>query len=112
MEYVDIDKMIYRESTTIMGFEIPGAWYNLPPVDYISIFNAGVKSTFFSRSGEYTNHSKEMQVNFIYDTNKKLTAFVAKNKDEAIAKAKEFAQKLGGIRILDATQKPFVWIED
>ncbi len=110
MEYVDIEKKIYRESSTFFRFEIPGVWMELPSIDYISIFRASIKSTFFSRSGERSSTSKELQVNFIFNKNKKITAFIAKDKEQATAVAKLYAEKLGGLRILDATKKPFEWI--
>lgn len=110
MNYVDIDKKLYRESSSFFGFEIPRGWVKLPEIEYISVFRASIKSSLFSRSGERTSHTKELQVNFIYDKNKKITAFIAKDKEEAITKAKEYATKLDGLKILDATQKPFEWI--
>lgn len=111
MEYVDLDKKIYRESSSFFGFEIPGVWMELPPIDYISIFRASIKSTFFSRSGEHTSTNKEWQVNFIFNKNNKITAFVAKDKEQAIAVAKGYAKKMDDLRVLDATQKPFEWLD-
>lgn len=111
MVLIDIETKQYRESYSILWFQIPGGWMPLPEIDYISIFNARIKSTFRSRGTESNILLREMQINFIYGKNKVITAYIAKDKDEATKMAKHYAVKLGGKRVLDATQKPFMWMD-
>lgn len=113
MVLVDMEHKQYREAYSLLWFEVPGGWLPLPEIEYISVFSAKIRSTFRSRWGNETNIMlKEIQVNFIHGKNKVIKAYKAEEKDDAIAVAKQFSVALGGKRILDATQKPFVWLDE
>ncbi len=70
-----------------------------------------MKSTFYTRAREQTMYTYETQVNFVKDKTVN-TVFTAKNKEQAILVAKKFSVQLQGVKILDATQSPFVWLSE
>lgn len=112
MKYLDLENKRYRTSFYVFGFEVPTSWKPLPEIEYISVFNASVKTAMFSRGrGEVTSHSKEIQVNLVYNKREIITAQTFDDKEGAISLAREIASQLGGVNILDATQKLFVWLD-
>lgn len=112
MEYLDLKNKRYRTSFNMFGFEVPTSWKPLPAIEYISVFKATVKSAHFSRTGERNSFSKETQINLIYNEREVITAHTIDDEAKAIIMAKEIAKQLGGIKVLNATQKPFVWLDE
>lgn len=98
-----------REASSLFGF-ISGGWTPLPEFEYVSVFRARVASTMNSRISQSTIRVEEVQVNLVYPKNKKIEAANFENTEKAFAAARYFSQKLD-LKILDATQKPFVWLE-
>jgi hypothetical protein len=99
----------YREANSIFGM-VSGAWKPLPAFEYVSVFKCRISSTMNSRASQSTIKVEEIQVNLVYPKNKKLEAANFERSEKAFAAAQYFSQKLD-LKILDATQKPFVWLD-
>lgn len=111
MVEVDLENKSYRISSKFLGIKFPGAWYTIPNYEYISVFKAKERSTFFSRAGERTMYTYEIKVNFVKGE-EVTTVYTAKNEEQGFEIAQEFAQQLGEVRILDSTQSPVMWLDE
>lgn len=106
---VDIETKNFRVNRKWLGFKITGIWRLIPPHDYISVFNARIRSTFFSKAGERTIYTVEHQVNAVKE--KEITTlYEAKSEEQAREIASEIVKKLGEGKFLDTTQKPPKWV--
>ena len=105
---IDPKKKIYRETISIFGF-LFGKWKDLPDIEYVSVFKTK-QTTRVWVSTASTNVTKTLiKVNLFYNTNQKITAFVADSIDEAFEVAKDIAEVLN-IDILDATERDSKWL--
>ncbi len=108
---IDFEGKKYRESRYLFGIFIYGAWAPFPEFEYVSVFNARISNTFSSRANQSTITVEELQVNLVYNKNRRITVCVLPDKEKAFAASIYFSQKLGGIRRLNATVKPFEWLD-
>ncbi|HYG14745.1 MAG TPA: hypothetical protein VEC12_03260 [Bacteroidia bacterium] len=101
----------YRETMTLFGMPV-NRWKPIPPFEYVSVFTAKMVSTVNTRvhSGNFTG--EEVQVNLVYPKNKKITAASIDSKMKAFDLATYFSVRLDNLRVLDATQRPFVWLDE
>lgn len=107
---VDAKRKNFRVNKKFLGIKITGFWRYIPHHDYISVFNARIRSTFFSRAGERTMYTVEHQVNAV--KGKEITTmYEADSEEQAKEIAETLAKELGEGRFLDATQKPPQWVE-
>ncbi len=101
-----------REARTLFGIHVYGSWVDLPDFEYVSVFTAQINNTYASRGSQSTIVTKELQINLVYNSNQRLTACTMPDKETALLAAKYFASKLGDLRILNATKKPFEWLDE
>lgn len=113
MVEVDLKNKTYRVSTKFLGVKFPGVWYTLPKYEYISVFKTNGWSVSMNnrRGGVKIIYTYEIRVNFV--KNKEVnTVFETSIKKQAFKVAKEFAELLGGVRILDSTKIPVKWLDE
>lgn len=101
-----------REKRTLLGIQVYGNWTKFPDFEYVSIFNARISTSYASRGSQSTVVVAELQLNLVYNTNRRLTACIMPDMETALVAAEYFARNLGNLRILNATQKPFVWLDE
>lgn len=104
---IDIEHNKYRYAVDFCGFNL-GPWKKLPEIEYVSVFVANYRSC--SQGGDDSKGFKKLEVNLIYSRNKRLNVWVGSDKEAAFEAAKYLSKNLN-IRLLDATQKPFVWLD-
>jgi hypothetical protein len=105
---IDFKNKMYRLGTDAFGYTM-GKWDVLPNIEYISVFagNYSVRS----QNRDYYDTFEKIEINLIYSSNKKLNVWIGDDKDKAIAAAKFIAQNLN-LRVLDATQREFEWLDE
>lgn len=111
LEY-DFKKKQLREARYLFGIFIYGNWQAFPQFDYVSVFNERTNSTYNSIGSSNSIVVEELQVNLVYNKNRRYTICVMPDIDTALLAADYFAHKLGGLRILDATKRPFEWVDE
>jgi hypothetical protein len=109
---IDFEKKLTREARYLFGINVYGTWDKLPQFDYVSVFNERVNNSFSSIGSQSSIVVEELQINLVYNTNRRLTTCTMPDKETALLAAKYFSSKLGDLRILDATQKPFEWLDE
>lgn len=104
---IDIERKKYRYAVDFCSFNF-GAWKELPNIEYVSVFVAKYRSG--SQGGDDSRAFRKLKVNLVHSRNKRLNVWIGSDKDAAFAAAKYLSESLN-IRLLDATQKPFVWLD-
>lgn len=102
-------KRLYREINAF-GPQSFGEWKDLPPIEYISVFQVNLVSAVYGRSGASVSTKKKVyQVNLITNKNRRLRLLETENIDEAFQFAKEYAAYLD-LKIWDASTKEAKWL--
>lgn len=104
---IDFATKKYRYAIDFCGFNF-GQWLDLPPIEYVSVFVAKYRSG--SQGGNDSKQFKKLEINLIYPTNKRLNVWIGNDIDNAFEAAR-FLSKSLDVKILNATKKPFVWLE-
>jgi hypothetical protein len=104
---IDIEQKKYRYAIDFCGFNM-GPWKELPNIEYVSVFVAKYRSG--SQGGDDSKGFRKLEVNLIHSRNKRLNVWIGNDKDDAFEAAKYLSKNLN-IRLLDATQKPFEWLD-
>jgi hypothetical protein len=108
---INFQEKFYR-NVSIIGPQSFGKWMPLPELGYISLFKTNLVYTATGRSGtSVSQKSSIIQVSLVGTENQKIKVYEGKDKNEAIAKAKEFS-KLFNIDIWDATIRPADWFRE
>lgn len=105
---IDFTHNKYRYAIDVLGFDF-GPWQDLPEIEYVSVFVAKYRNG--SQGGEDDKGFRKLEVNLIYGRNRRMNVWVGTNKQAAFAAAEYIAENLN-VRLLDATQKPFVWLDE
>lgn len=105
---IDFKNNKYRYAIDFCGFNF-GAWKELPDVEYVSVFVAKYRSG--SQGGDDSTSFRKLEANLIHSRNKRLNVWIGNDKEAAFEAAKYLSKNLN-IRLLDATQKPFVWLDE
>lgn len=95
---VDFAKNQFRYLYVVFSIKVSLGWRNLPNVEYISVLKNAKEA--------------EITVSMVLNKNNKIVVAELKNKEHAFSAADYFAQNLGNIRILDATVRPFAWLNE
>jgi hypothetical protein len=108
---VDTKRLEYRYAFFIAGFNF-GKWEKLPPVQFISVFKAIYINRKHRPDSEFNLNEpyEKIEVNLVMDDKNKINVWLGNNKKKAFYAAKILSKKLN-LKILDATQKPFVWLD-
>lgn len=104
---IDIEHNKYRYAIDFCGFNM-GPWKELPNIEYVSVFVAKYRSG--SQGGDDSRGFRKLEVNLIHSRNKRLNVWIGNDKEAAFEAAKYLSKNLN-IRLLDATQKPFEWLD-
>lgn len=106
---IDTEAKKFRHVISLPGIKY-GKWNYLPPLDYISV--RGIIYSRLKRNPVNDNYSrtKKLQVNLVSTDKDLLTVWEGEDNEEAFAAAKFLAQNLT-LKILNATQSPFEWME-
>lgn len=94
---IDFKTKKYRYLYSVFGLSISLGYKDLPAIEYVSVLKEANKN--------------EIEVNLIYGKTKRIETGEFTKKDEAISSGVYFSRKLDGLRILDATVRPFEWID-
>ncbi len=105
---IDFINNKYRIGTDFLGTTI-GEWEELPKIEYVSVFAAVYRSG--SQGGDDSQVFKKLEINLVYARNKKLNVWVGDDKYAAIEAAKFIGENLN-LRVLDATQRDFIWLDE
>jgi|GEM_PF-5367594 len=105
---IDLHLKMYREPFIFFNTKL-GNWEDLPDLAYISIFGAvkGQNMTFVAVQGSV--RYSEMEVNLIYNKNRRLNIFLTEDYNKALEVAKLFSRELR-LEILDASTKEKQWL--
>lgn len=98
----------YRYAFTILNYRL-GNWEPLPAFESISIFSARKTQEMAAGSQMGAASYSELEVNLVYNKNRRLTVYTTKDFNKALHIAEEFAEKFK-LRIYDATQREGKWI--
>lgn len=104
---IDFINNKYRLGTDIFGTTM-GKWEDLPAVEYISVFAATYRNGL--EGVDDRAFFKKLEINLVYARNKKLNVWVGDDKFKAIEAAKFIGENLN-LRVLDATQREFIWLD-
>ena len=106
---INFREKTYRYITSFGIFDF-GKWNELPTLKLISVFKLNISSSFFSRSGRSTTKSDTVvQVNLVYQDNKRIRLFETDKPKEAFSFASQVAPLLN-LRVWDATEKEGKWV--
>lgn len=94
---IDFKTKKYRYLYSVFGASISLGFRDLPAIEYVSVLKEVNKS--------------EIEVNLIYGKTKRIETGEFTKKEEAMSAGVYFSRKLEGLRILDATVRPFEWVE-
>ena len=95
---IDFNTKKYRYLYIVFGVKASLGWKPLPEVEYISVLKE-IKA-------------QEIELNLIYSKTKKIQVAELKDKEQAFYAAQFFAHNMAGIRVLDATVRPFAWVNE
>lgn len=98
-----------KNGMTFFGRQF-GQWEPLPSFESISIFSAKKSQDMAVDSQFATVTFTEIEVNLVYNKNRRLTVFTTKDFNKALNIAQLFADKLA-LRIYDATQREGKWLD-
>lgn len=102
--------MRYKEGMSIFGNHF-GKWKSFPNFEYISMFTASKRQELSVQSQMSSTKITEIDVNLIYNANRRLTVFSNNDYQEAYSVAKLFSDKLS-LKIYDATNREGVWLDE
>ena len=105
---IDLNNKKFRNTFDLFSLSF-GKWNNLPKVEYISVFKTRESSVLRAITAETVVKNEIIKINLFYDSNKKITAYVTQNKEDAFKKAKEISVILD-VDILDATEREYKWL--
>ncbi len=109
---IDFATKMCRLGIDFMGFTF-GKWKPLPTIEYISVFRKQYRNNSFEDSGElhWDETFEKVEVNLILNRRETLNVWVGDDKLKAIEAAKFIGKKLN-LRVLDATQREFIWLDE
>lgn len=94
---IDFNTQKHRYLYIVFGVKTSLGWKSLPEVEYVSVLKE-IKA-------------EEIEINLIYSKTKKMKVAELKDKEQAFSTAQYFAHNLGNVRVLDATVRPFAWVD-
>jgi hypothetical protein len=109
---IDFNTKMCRLGVDYFGFTV-GQWIPLPQAEYVSVFKKQYSNTKFEDGGglNWNDTFDRIEVNLVLNRKETITAWVGNNKAEAMKAAKFIAKNLE-LRVLDATQREFVWLDE
>lgn len=108
---INTDKKLYRKFNSLFGLYY-ARWKPLPDIEYINVKRAiyTKQINFKHFAPVYSQTDKLYEVNFILSENYIFNVWTGATEETAFNTAIMLGARLN-IKILDATQKPFVWVE-
>ena len=112
---IKLEERKYRTFTSFFGIEF-GIWKDLPKIEYISVFKTtetksakGIMMSPLGTPNQAQFKSVIYKLLLFYQTNKKIEVLKTDTLQEAFKEASFMADYLE-VKVLDATQKPSVWM--
>ena len=108
---IDFTTKMCRLGMDFMGFTF-GKWQPLPTAEYISVFRKQYRNNSFEDTGElhWDETYEKVEVNLILNRRETLNVWIGDDKFKAIEAAKFIGENLN-LRVLDATQRDFIWLD-
>jgi hypothetical protein len=99
----------YQYSLRLFNFR-SGKWETLPEFESVSVFSAKKSQVMSAGSQSQTATFSEIEVNLVYNRNRRLTVYTSSHYNDALKMARMFASKFS-LDIYDATSREGKWIE-
>ncbi|KAB2917601.1 MAG: hypothetical protein F9K23_04260 [Bacteroidetes bacterium] len=109
---IDTEKKQYRLGVDVAGSTF-GKWEPLPEIEYISVFRKQFKNKPFEDGGglNWDDTYHKIEVNLIVNKREKMLVWIGDNPNKAMMAARYLSKHMN-LKILDATRREFVWLDE